>query len=451
MSLMKRLLIIFVLTLIAVGDGFAQSFEEAMSLALGNNPQLLAATSEYKAIRQTQFVALSASLPQVEVYARSSTNDMKTNCLVDLNGICNGAAVDDEVPPFLEEHDTEGWGVNASLDVFTSGKNFNDFRKARADIAAQKISLQNTEQTVLLNAAQAFLDVLRDQALTNLRQKNVEVLERQFQAVNDQFEVGIVTRTDVAQSESRLKLAQSNLLLQNASLSASRATFQEVIGQPPGRLIPPENLPELPELLDQALIIARSNSPVLRSAQEVARGAKYATYSTVAASLPQVRLFGNYSVMDDPSRMKLGLQEEVTNFGVEVRMPVFTGGRSIAAINASLHVSNNSKYNVHAASSQVQKLVTIAWFDFNAAGGRVVASNGQILASKIALEGVQQERELGTRTTLDVLNAEQELLDARVAQVQAERDQILSAYKLLSAIGRLTGDNLELIPTSIDD
>ena len=96
MSLMKRLLIIFVLTLIAVGDGFAQSFEEAMSLALGNNPQLLAATSEYKAIRQTQFVALSASLPQVEAYARSSTNDMKTNCLVDLNGICNGAAVDDD-------------------------------------------------------------------------------------------------------------------------------------------------------------------------------------------------------------------------------------------------------------------------------------------------------------------------------------------------------------------
>ena len=420
-----------------------------MSLALGNNPQLLAATSEYKAIRQTQFVALSASLPQFEAYARSSTNDMKTNCLIDLNGICNGAAVDDEVPPFMEEHDSEGWGVNASMDVFTSGKNFNEFRKARADIAAQKISLQNTEQTVLLNAAQAFLDVLRDQALTNLRQKNVEVLERQFQAVKDQFEVGIVTRTDVAQSESRLKLAQSNLLLQNASLSASRATYQEVIGQPPGRLIPPEDLPELPELLEQALIIARSNSPILRSAQEVARGAKYATYSTVAASLPQVRLFGNYSVMDDPTRMKVGLQEEVTNFGVEVKMPVFTGGRSIAAINASRHVSNNSKYNVHAASNQVQKLVTIAWFDFNAAGGRVEASNGQILASKIALEGVQQERELGTRTTLDVLNAEQELLDARVAQVQAERDQILSAYKLLSAIGRLTGDNLELIPSSL--
>ena len=155
--------------------------------------------------------------------------------------------------------------------------------------------------------------------------------------------------------------------------------------------------------------------------------------------------------MDDPTRMKVGLQEEVTNFGVEVKMPVFTGGRSIAAINASRHVSNNSKYNVHAASNQVQKLVTIAWFDFNAAGGRVEASNGQILASKIALEGVQQERELGTRTTLDVLNAEQELLDARVAQVQAERDQILSAYKLLSAIGRLTGDNLELIPTLLAD
>ena len=451
MSFMNRFLTIFILTFINVGDALTQSFEESMSLALGNNPQLLAAISEYKAVRQSQYIALSASLPQIEAYARSSTNDSKTNCLVDLDGVCNGVAVDQQVPPFLEEHDTEGWGLNASMSIFTSGKNFNDFRKARADIVTQKISLQNTEQTVLLNAVQAFLDVLRDQALTSLRQKNVEVLERQFQAVKDQFEVGIVTRTDVAQSESRLKLAQSNLLLQNASLSASRATYQEVIGQPPGRLIPPEKLPELPELLEQALTIARSNSPILRSAQEIARGAKYVTYSTVAASLPQVRLFGNYSVMDDPTRMKVGLQDEVTNFGVEVKMPVFTGGRSLAAINASRHVANNSKYNVHAAANQVHKLVTIAWFDFSAAGGRVEASNGQILASKIALEGVQQERELGTRTTLDVLNAEQELLDARVAQVKAERDQILSAYRLLSAIGRLTGDNLELIPDSLSD
>lgn len=451
MRMMNRFLVVFFLTLCAAGECFAQSFEEALSFALGNNPSLLSASSEYMAIRQTQYVALSSSLPQIEAYSRSTTNDKKTNCLYDVNGSCAGAARDEQVPPGLDEHRNDSWGVNASMLVFSSGKNFNEFRKARADIAAQKINLKNTEQTVLLSAAQAFLDVLRDQALTSLSEKNVEVLESQFQAVNDQFEVGIVTRTDVAQSESRLKQAQSNLLIQNASLAASRAAYQEVIGQPPGALIPPENLPALPEQLDQALLIARSNSPILRSAQEIARGARYETYSTVAASLPQVRLFGNYSVTHDPDRMKIGLEDEITNFGIEVSMPVFTGGRTIAAVNASRHVANTTKYNVHVASNQVDRLVTVAWNDFNAAGGRIEASKGQIHASRIALEGVQQERELGTRTTLDVLNAEQELLDARVAQVKAERDQILSAYRLLSAVGRLTGENLGLVPVKFEE
>jgi TolC family type I secretion outer membrane protein len=436
-----RIAAIFALALV-VGllfpqTGKAQSFNVALKLALENNPVLAAARSEYKAVRQNQYVALGNSLPQIAAYARSTTNDMTT--LQDYTG---------EEVSLLSKHRNDSWGLTGEMVVFSSGKNLNDFRKARADIAAQRVSLINTEQTVLLEAVQAILDVLKDQAVMSLRRKNVQVLERQFQATNDQFEVGIVTRTDVAQSESRLKLAQSNLLLQNASFAASRAFYREVIGQDSGQLSPPEALPELPESLEAALQFARSNSPVLRTAQEYARGARYTTYSTVGGALPKVSLFGNYAVTEDPNRMKIGLEEEVTNFGIEVSMPVFTGGKTLAAINASRHVANNTRLQVHAASNKVERQVTVTWNNFNAASGRIEASSQQIAASEIALEGVKQELELGTRTILDVLDAEQELLDARVAQIQAERDQILSAYSLLSAIGKLTGTNLGIVASA---
>jgi len=424
----------------------AQSFDEALVLALANNPTLAAADSQYQAVRQRQITAFSASLPQVTGYVRSTTMESETRCealTTRDDGLCQSLDIV-EIDP---RNRAEGWGVNATLDVFTSGKNFNDFRKARSDIRAQALSLQATEQMILLNAATVYLNVLRDEAVLGLRQKNIDVLQRRYDAVKDQFDVGIVTRTDIAQSESRLKLAESNFIRQQATLEASRANYKEVIGQLPNQLETPKTLPVLPANIDDALRLARQQSPTLLSVQENARGTEFTTYSVIGSALPKISLFGNYSVTDDPTFRQRGEEEEVTRYGIEMTMPLFTGGRSLAAINASRHVANQTAMQVHAASNQVEREVKVTWHDFHAAGGQIESSRKQITAAEIALNGVVQERELGIRSILDVLDAEEELLDARVALIQAEHARIVAAYRLLSVIGGLTHNQLDLPAT----
>lgn len=411
----------------------ATTLKDALQIALENNPKLSSDRAKYMAFRQNQIVAFSASLPQVTAYARSSTND--TTTVNDFTG---------EERSLVGQHRNDSWGVNAKMDVFTSGKNASDILQTRADIRAEKQSLVSSEQQILLGAVRAYLGVLRDEAVLSLREKNVEVLTRQYVSVKDQFEVGIVTRTDVAQSESRLELSQANLIRQKAALAGSTAAYKEVIGQLPEGLEPPRALPELPGSLEEALDLGLRQSPVLRLSQEQSSSADYASYSAVAGSLPKVSLFGNYSVTEDPNRMKQGIEEEVTNFGIEVSMPIFTGGRSLATIRASQYVKNTTRLLVHAAQNQVEKEVTTSWHNFQAASGEIEASTKQIKAAEIALDGVRQERELGIRSILDLLDAENELLDARVALIEAERNQIVAAYSLLVSIGGLTANQIGL-------
>ncbi|MGC6511543.1 MAG: TolC family outer membrane protein [Parvibaculales bacterium] len=423
---------LFLTPLVFIGfSAGAESFEAALKRTLETNPTLSSERSRYMAIRQNQIVAISASLPQVSAYARSSTNDMTS--INDVTG---------EEISLVGKHRNDSWGLNAKMDVFTSGKNFSDLMKTRADIRAQRQSLIATEQQTLLGAVTAYLGVLRDEAVLSLREKNVEVLTRQYASVSDQFEVGIVSRTDIAQSESRLELAQARMIRQQASLASSRATYLEVIGVDPENLEAPETLPELPGSLEEAIDIAMRQSPSMMLARENSRSADYASISAVSGSLPKVSLFGTYSITEDPNRLKQGIEEEMTNFGIEVTMPIFTGGKSYAAVRASQHVKNTTRMLVHAAQDSVEREVTVSWYNFTAATGEIEASTKQIKASEIALDGVKQERELGIRSILDLLNAENELLDARVALIEAERNQIIAAYSLLASIGRLTGEQL---------
>ncbi len=411
----------------------AESFEDALKRTLNTNPTLSSERSRYLAYKQNQILAFSATLPQISAYARTSTNDITS--VNDLTG---------EEISFRGQHRNDSWGLNAQMDVFTSGKNLSDILQTRADIRVQKQNFIATEQQVLLGAVSAYLDFLRSQAVISLRQKNVEVLMRQYESVKDQFDVGIVTRTDVAQSESRLELAQARLIRQQALLEAARATYKEIIGLEPEDLQAPDGLPALPGSLEEAFDIAMRQSPTMRIAQDQSRSADYAAYSAVAGSLPKVSLFGTYSVTDDPTRQRLGIEEEVANFGIEVSMPIFTGGRTYAAIRAAGHVKNTTRMLLHAAQNSVAREVTVSWYNFKAATGEIDASRKQIKASEIALEGVKQERELGIRSILDLLDAENELLDARVALIEAERNQIIAVYNLLASIGSLTGAQLKL-------
>ena len=420
-----------------MSGAFATSLEETLAQTLARNPALAAAGSTYEARYKEQFVTLADMLPQVTAFATETHNDtnIKSNA-----GVYNSAASSD--------YNTDSYGVQVTQQLFTSGKNLNAFRSKRAEVKAEQAKLKSTEQQILLGAIAAHLDVLEARSVFELREKNLNVLEKQLDAVQDRFSVGVVTRTDVAQSRAAVAGARSAMLGAEAALRGAEAVYRELVGIAPAALDKPKKLPRLPRSLEKAIQTARRENPDLKNAQEMSRSGKFTSYSTVGSVLPSVNLTGTYSRNEDPSSMLIGSEAEVTSVQVRVFVPLFLGGKSIAAITASRDVSNALKQNVHVASNTVEREVIVAWNNVLATKAAIEATSEQINASELALDGVKQENTLGTRTNLDVLNAEQSLLDARVGLVQAERNQYVAAYNLLATTGRLTAKRLRVEPAN---
>jgi outer membrane protein len=281
--------------------------------------------------------------------------------------------------------------------------------------------------------------VLRDQNVLAVNEKNLEVLQKQLEAVRDRFEVGVVTRTDVAQSEARFAGARSQLIAAQTDLRASYAGYLRVVGVEAENLINDGVIPQLPDSVEDAISIARSESPILNAAREGARGAQLTAYSEIGSALPQVSVVGTYARYDNKTPVP-GLQREegvAYDVSATVTVPIFTGGRNIAKVSAARYAADALAQSVHATSSSVDENVVVAWHSYLSASAVIAARQEQIKAFEIALEGVRQENSLGTRTTLDVLDAEQDLLDARVNLITAERNQFVAAYGLLASIGRL--------------
>lgn len=411
-------------------DTTQRTLGDSLGLAIANNPELAAAKSEYMARQRGQFISFSTMLPQVTAFASGSYH--KTG---------------EDDPDFAyDENEDDAYGLRVSYDLFTSGKNVNAFRSSRADVRSQGHRRRGTEQTIMLSAVTAHLDVLRDEAVLSVNEKNLEVLERQLQSVKDRFEVGVVTRTDVAQSEARYAGARSGLIAAQTAVRGSYAGYERIIGVPPQGLVNEGELPLLPENIEDALSIARSESPVLNAAREGARSAQLSAYSEIGATLPQINVVGTYTRYDNQTpvpgvRLEEGVAYDVT---ATLTVPIFTGGRNLAKVSAARYAADALAQGVHAAASSVDESVIVAWHNYLSASAVIAARLEQINASEIALDGVKQENSLGTRTTLDVLDAEQDLLDARVNLIRAERDQYVAAYALLASIGRLSPELLAM-------
>jgi outer membrane protein len=408
-----------------VGQKELRDVKDSLLLALKNNPQLSSARDEYMAVQRSQFVTFSQMLPQVTAFASQTYHKVG----------------EDDPGIQYDEYEDDNFGVSVSYDLFTSGKNLNAYRSKRADVRAQGHTRDGTEQAVLLDAVTSHFDVLRDAAVLALNEKNLEVLNRQLRAVKDRFEVGVVTRTDVAQSEARVAGARSALIAAQTYLKASHAFYQRTVGVQASGLTNTSSLPELPGTLEEATAIARSENPTLNAAREGARGAKLTAYSQIGAALPQVKIAGSYTRYDNQTPVaNVRLEEgEVYEVTATVSVPIFTGFRNAATISAARYAASALTRSVHATANVIDERVIVAWHSNLAANAVITARNEQIKASEIALEGVRQENTLGTRTILDVLDAEQALLDARVNLVRAQRDQSVAAYGLLLSVGRLSG------------
>ncbi|MBU6443424.1 MAG: TolC family outer membrane protein [Alphaproteobacteria bacterium] len=406
---------------------------DALAVAYDTNPQLAAQRASLKATDEGVAKANGGWRPSVS--AQGTYGDQDYHFAGTL-------------PPYPSKNTTHPLQGQVTLTqpVFRGGRTWAEIAKANALVRAGRAQLDQVEQNVLLAAATAYMDVVRDSAIVDLQRHNVEVLEKQLKATELQFKVGDLTKTDVAQARARLAGAQSSLVSAEGQFAVSRANYEQVIGRPAETLTASSPLPKLPASLADAEAVAEKQSPVLIVAEETERAADHAVDDSVGALLPQVSIQAQYGYSGAQSFGGVLAQPATTSTSLmaELTVPLYQGGSDEADIRQAKQLHSQSQLNVVTARRQVQDSVRGAWETFQSAQATIGSNKAQLTANELAHEGVQREQAVGARTVLDVLNAEQELLNAQVALVTSERDAEVAAYQLLAATGQLTARNLGL-------
>jgi outer membrane protein len=345
---------------------------------------------------------------------------------------------------------TDTWqaGLTANLVLYDSGRTPAAIASAEAAIMASRAGLKAAEQGVLLGAVAAYMDVRRDLEVVSLSRNNLRVLKEQVDAVNGRFAVGEVTRTDVSQTLARLAASEAGLAAAEGALAISSQNFLAAVGLPPNDLEAPPPIPDLPGSLADAIAIALGQHPSIAAARHAQDAAAHDFERARGASGPTVSLSGQLGVqINDPVPDTTVGGASATLGAV---MPLYQGGTLDSLERQAMAVLDQRKFELQDTARQVQQAVAIAWANLGIARAQIAASREQIEASQVAWEGVSVEATLGARTTLDVLNAEQELLTARSALVSAQRDEYVAAYNLLSSMGLLTVAHLRLGIPSYD-
>jgi TolC family type I secretion outer membrane protein len=419
--------------LLAVGfatasSASAQSLIEALSSAYNSNPDLLAGRAVLRQTDETLAQAVANWRPKVTLsveYNKIQADSIPirvTNSAYLLNG---RTAL-----------------LQATQPLFRGGKTVADTKAAQANIQAQRAILSNTEQTILLNSVQAYADLLQDVGIVDARRNNVRVLVEQLDATRERFRVGELTITDVSQAEARLEQAKADLVQAQAQVRIDEAAFQRQIGMKPGKLADLPLIGALPATEEECVSLAMDNSPAAVSAQYRIKAAGYGVNSAVANLLPQVNLIG--FVQQQYDVQVPGDQYYQYGIRLQATVPIYQNGSEWSAIRQAKQLVGQRRNELDSARRQAAETVIRAWRNLDSARSRVLSFEAQVRANEVALNGVRQEALVGSRTTLDVLNAEQELLNSQVNLLQARHDTQVSYYGVLSGIGRLTARSLGL-------
>jgi len=408
-------------TAIISGAAQAQSLRDALASAYKYNPRLDAERARQRATDEEVSRAHSGYRPTVMGsadigYERTDTRPNSTNS---------------------GETHPKGYGVTASQPIFNGFRTLNGVRVAEATVRAGRETLRNVEQSVLLEAATAYVDVVRDQAIVKLRENNVDVLTRELKATRDRFSVGEVTRTDVAQAEARRAAAVSALDLARANLKTSRATFERVVGFPPSTLTEqrsPDRL--LPKSLNEATEITLKESPLVVAALYTEQAARYTVDQVWGELLPSVSVNAAYNHRYDSSTM-IDEAESTTVTG-QLNVPLYQAGDVQARVRQAKHTHVSRLQQIEQQRTEAKAATISAWSSLVAARAQIEADQLQVQATATALAGVREEERVGQRTLLDVLNAEQEALNAQVQLATTKRNLVVASYGVLSAIGRLS-------------
>ncbi len=335
-----------------------------------------------------------------------------------------------------------GFSITLNQPIFNGFKTVEGTKQAKAIIKAGNQQLLSVEQNVLLAAATAYMDVIRDRTIVRLRRKNVSVLASQLSASNARFSVGEITRTDVSQSRARLAAAKADLAVSRANLASSIASYIRVMGHKPGRLRYPGRSRQTPKSLNYALAIAAKTSPQILAAAFNRQAAEAAIAVNKGDLLPTLSFSAQYSLRQNPTTI-VKRSGTGTIQGI-LSVPLYQGGAVYSRIRQAKHVESQRRLEVMDAKRQVRQSVVSTWNSYLAAGQTITSINAQIRASSLALSGIRQEAKVGSRTTLDILDAERELVNAQVNLAQASRNKIVAGYQLVSSIGRMTAYHLRL-------
>ena len=334
-------------------------------------------------------------------------------------------------------------GANATYTLFNGLQTANRTRQAESQVMGARETLRVTEQQVLLDAATAYMNLLRDAAILELNRRNVEVLTEQLKQTRDRFNVGEVTRTDVAQAESRLAAGRSALLGAQSNYVTSQANYRRVIGVDPGRLGPGTPVDRLsPGTLARAIVEGQQQSPSVLAAMYGVDIAELTVKISEGALYPNLGVTAAASQGWQPGFFAIH-QTQASVLG-QLTVPIYQGGGEYSTIRQSKESVGQQRLNLDVNRDQARATVVQSWGQLDAAKAQIEATTAQVNASEIALNGVREEARVGQRTTLDVLNAQQELVNARVALVTAQHDRVVASYTLLAAVGGLSMPHLGL-------
>jgi outer membrane protein len=432
---------------------WAETIESALVKAYQNNPQLNAQRASVRAIDEQVPQALSGYRPRVAVTGTAGEN------FTDATAKVVGAIPSPTGGPAKQTVTYAGtsslvtpwsYGATAQQTLFNGFQTANRTRSAESQVSSAREGLRVLEQTVLLTAATTYMDVLRDTANLEVQRSNVRVLQETLKQTRDRFEVGEVTRTDVAQAEAQLAAGQSSMLAAESTLTTSKANYRQVIGVEPVNLAPGSPVDRFsPSVLLAAIDRGLIENPNVTAAMygidvaflqvKINEGALYPTL-VAQASVTQGSFVQNNSTPQFWTASAIGT----------LTVPIYQGGQEYSLIRQSKETLAQQRLNLELVRTQTRQQVVQAWGQNEAAKAQVKSANSQVYSSEVALNGVREEARVGQRTTLDVLNAQQALVNARIALVTAQHDRVVASYNVLSATGRLSPQVMHL-PTTLYD
>ncbi len=443
----------------------AETLREALTAAYLYNPTLKSARAQLRATDNQVPLAKSGYRPTIAAQFQYGYEDVRTKIqsqtsstgylpicsgTISPTGACNGTATGIPLSTLASssavgngESNPRQAQIALQENIFDGFRTYNNVKGAEASVEAGREDLRNAEINVLLNAATAYMNVVRDQAIVNLRQNNVKVLAEQLRATQDRFKVGEVTRTDVAQAESGLAQSQADLSIAQGTLYGDQALFAQFIGHPPGTLRdpgPPERL--LPKTLQGVIDISEAESPGILGAVFRERAQEHQVKDVKGQLLPSLTLNASYTRAAQPFGTPNVTDLEDTRVFGQLTVPLYEAGSVSAQIRQAIETLSQRRQQVDEQRELARQNVSSQWGLVIAARGNVAAGKSAVEATRIALEGVREEERVGQRTILDVLNSEQQYLNAQVNLVSFQRDLVVASYGVLAYMGRLTASDI---------